>query len=51
VNRIPVLYSLPMRLVINHRALSRLKDNWVFPPDILAKASEAGGSSPPLAKQ
>ncbi len=51
INRIPVIYSLPMRFVINRRGLPRLKANWVIPSDVLAKASEVGDSSAPLAKR
>jgi len=40
INRMPVLYSLPMKLVINRGVLPKLKADWVLPPDILAKASE-----------
>ena len=45
VSQMPVLYSLPMRLLINRRLMPRLKVNWAFPPDILAKASDVTNHS------
>jgi putative tryptophan/tyrosine transport system substrate-binding protein len=48
ISRMPVLYSLPMRLVINRRIIPILKDNWTFPPDILAKASDSGELKPAM---
>ncbi len=45
MSRIPVQYSLPMKLVINRDASPRLKGAWVFPSDVLAKATEVSGSS------
>ncbi len=44
--RIPILYSLPKRLVINHSAMRFLKDGWTFPPDVLSVAKEAASSPP-----
>ena len=39
MSRMPIVYSLPMVLVINRAGLSKLKDTWTFPPDVLAKAN------------
>lgn len=46
MSRMPIQYSLPMRLVINRRVVPKLKDAWVFPTDVLAKATEVSGSEP-----
>jgi putative tryptophan/tyrosine transport system substrate-binding protein len=40
MSRMPIQYSLPMKLTINRRTADRLKGTWVFPPDVLAKAQE-----------
>jgi putative ABC transport system substrate-binding protein len=45
MSRIPVQYTLPMKLVINRRSLPRLKGSWVFPKDILAKATDMTGTN------
>ena len=50
INRMPVLYILPMKLVINRGVMPKLKANWLFPPDILAKATEVKNSAAPLGK-
>jgi len=39
--RIPVQYSLPMKMMINPRTTAKLRSAWVFPPDVLAKADVA----------
>lgn len=39
--RIPVQYSLPMKMMINPRTTAKLRSTWVFPPDVLAKADVA----------
>jgi putative tryptophan/tyrosine transport system substrate-binding protein len=36
--RIPILYRLPLLLVVNRKAAIGLKQPWTFPPDVLAKA-------------
>ncbi|GEM_PF-945011 len=40
MNRIPIIYSFPKRLVINRAELRRLKEPWTFPPEILAIAKD-----------
>ena len=47
MGRIPVQYTLPMKLSINHGAALKLKGGWVFPPDVLAKAKEETRGFPP----
>ena len=41
MSRIPILYRLPMLLVINRSAATGLTQTWTFPPDVLAQAREA----------
>jgi len=45
MSRIPIQYSLPMKLAINRDTAARLKGNWVFPPEVLAKAQDASGDT------
>lgn len=47
ISLIPIQYSLPMKLIINRRVTSQLKSAWIFPTDVLAKATEVTGSSAP----
>jgi len=47
ISLMPIQYSLPMKLVINRRVTPKLSSTWVFPTDVLAKATEVGGSSAP----
>lgn len=49
INRMPILYSLPMKMTINRGAALKLKGAWVFPPDVQAKAKEVSSSSAPAA--
>ncbi len=39
MSRIPVQYSLPMKMMINPGTTAKLKSIWTFPPDVQAKAS------------
>ncbi len=43
INRMPIQYSMPMKLMINRRVMPRLKTAWVFPAEVLAKATEVTG--------
>jgi putative ABC transport system substrate-binding protein len=36
--KIPILYDLPLTYAVNLRALDGLKDRWVLPEDVVAKA-------------
>jgi putative tryptophan/tyrosine transport system substrate-binding protein len=45
MDRMPVLYSLPMKLTINRASLTRLRDTWEFPPEVLASATDANPGS------
>ncbi len=45
MSRIPIVYSLPMLLMINRSATIGLRQSWTFPPDVLAKAREAKSPS------
>ncbi len=47
MSHMPIQYSLPMKLTINRAAALKLKSNWTFPPDVLAKAGEASSNSTP----
>jgi putative ABC transport system substrate-binding protein len=47
INRIPIQYSMPMKLVINRRVTPKLKSSWIFPTDVLAKATDVTGGSEP----
>lgn len=56
MSRMPVQYSVPLRLVINRRVMPRLESAWTFPTDILAKAEEvsdgpARATAPPHGKK
>jgi putative ABC transport system substrate-binding protein len=41
-NRMPIVYTVPKTFAIDRRVLKRLRDTWVFPPDLLAQAREVG---------
>ncbi len=43
MSRMPILYSLPKIVAVNRAAASKLRQAWVFPPDVLAAAR----STPP----
>jgi putative tryptophan/tyrosine transport system substrate-binding protein len=45
MSRIPVQYHTPTKTAINRNAAAKLKNTWVFPPDVLAKAAEASGGA------
>ncbi len=47
IDRMPIQYSLPMKLVINRRVLPKMKSAWVFPTDVLAKAVEVTANPAP----
>ncbi len=47
MSRIPIIYSLPMKLVMNRRVTPQLKSTWIFPADVLAKATEVSGAGSP----
>jgi len=47
MSRIPVQYSLPMKLSINPGTTAKLKSAWVFPPDVVAKATVVTSDSAP----
>jgi ABC-type uncharacterized transport system substrate-binding protein len=37
---LPILYEIPKIFLINRRAAEHLKETWVFPPDVLARAKD-----------
>jgi putative ABC transport system substrate-binding protein len=45
ISRIPILYQLPLLLVINRSATIGLRETWTFPPDVLARAREVKATS------
>jgi len=40
INRMPIQYDLPQKLVINRKVIPRLKSSWVFPEEVLVKATD-----------
>jgi hypothetical protein len=36
----PIQYDLPQKLVINRKVIPRLKSSWVFPEEVLVKATD-----------
>jgi putative ABC transport system substrate-binding protein len=42
----PILYQIPKILLIDRRVPARLRDTWVFPPDVLAQAKDVSTGSP-----
>jgi ABC-type uncharacterized transport system substrate-binding protein len=42
---LPILYWIPKIFLINRRVTAQLKDTWVFPPDVLAQATDVSATS------
>ncbi len=43
INLMPIQYSMPKKLIINRRVMPKLRSTWVFPTDVLAKATDVTG--------
>jgi len=37
--RMPILYQIPKVFIVDRKVPPRLRDNWTFPPDVLAEAT------------